>query len=791
MPSGEDKVVLQIKLELKELKESFLKLNKSVQQYGNISENVKKKSNKFHTVEKKHLKELGTAHLANSKIINKAETDRAKINRGISQSIGQQTQGLKAQQKIIGKIASSIGGSGPSNNPPGGGGGGTYLGRLNRSGGSRIARGALGLGLGLGGGILGFLMGGISNAYAAHQRLGLAEFGLTGMGTRKQYAQGKRAAGKGGVAFGFSAAETAQQAAGVGRSTGSIGDVYRAQQFARAGGGMDVGEATGIMGAFRQGGMTFGGKSGPKALAEMIKLGMTSGLERARLPEYLHSVAEVTEQVGSRTIGDVDIKGIAKNLAFLGKETGMGAGHRTAALASHLDQAIRAPGGGEAGQAMVLRAMGFGKPEGNVGYYDALKKQQRGFQGTGGAQNLLDLFQQTYSEFGKVGEGGSSNKQQMANLAFQQMAPGLTLDQIEKLGDIYNDSTKTMDEKLKLIEDEMKKAAPLEKQALDATKGGFQGVKAHLAGIENQMAGLGGQIAKELNKIQKEQMKWMVAGWPLVLDAMRAISENLPKITSAIEWLRDNWPWGDKKGRELGKVWSGNDVQKEQQYQKDMGTAKTFGDLRTRLQRMKDAREHTLIGEGKKIDAQIEKAKSERSYAISNRDNDERIAKDKEIANLVTKKNQNLKDIDLNKKNEALRQLDLASGGIIGHAGKFISKETFGVFEKLKKNPTDENMKAMRAALQADKGKQEELEKIQREAGQKATQEARNQAANSKQLMGTATRMFGGDPSAEASLAPPGGSVSSGDARLRPVVVARSDMHGMPMSGATVPTGNA
>jgi len=395
----------------------------------------------------------------------------------------------------------------------------------------RPAAAAARMGVGVAGsavsGLLGMLIGGIQQGYQTHLQVGAAMAPLAGMGSRP----GQIGIGK-GIGMGHAPSQTYRHAAGVGRATGDPGAVTLAQQFAMGGGGMDVGEATGIMGSLRQAGVGFAGKenqtSAAKLLGQMVQGGIITGLEKARLPEYLKGVATMAEAMGGRQTGKVDVGSIANTLSYLGRIPGM-QGQRGVNLMQTLDQSIRSPGGGEAGQQVMLQAFGFGKPGGETSYYDAMKRQQRGAQGAGGAQNIMDVFKELYSQYGVVGGGGSTQQQQEANLAINTAMPGLNLDMIEGIGDMINNG-ENQEEILKKIAEATKAFKPIEDRVVDAIKEGFSGVAKRIAGQEAKSAKIGAESAKLVESLQDEVHK-------LLRELINFLKPHMPEIVAAIKLM--------------------------------------------------------------------------------------------------------------------------------------------------------------------------------------------------------------------------------------------------------------
>lgn len=223
--------------------------------------------------------------------------------------------------------------------------------------------------------------------------------------------------------LGFSSEDTVAAMGSTARATGSFGGAGSALTFSRLT-GMDVGEVTSMFGTMRQAGNK-GFEEGGAAYKQLVKamsLGMFTGLEKARLPEFLEGVTSLTAASAARESGDVSTTNFARLLATLGatKASGM-QGARGVAVAKALEEGFTAPGGGEEGQAMMLSAMGFG---GGASYYEAKRSMQLG---TGGDPNFI---KKAIENVNRV-HGGAGEE---ANLAIEAMLGGrLSLAQIEKV----------------------------------------------------------------------------------------------------------------------------------------------------------------------------------------------------------------------------------------------------------------------------------------------------------------------------------------------------------------------
>ena len=416
------------------------------------------------------------------------------------------------------------------------------LGGFRRGGGTATWAGSM-LGRGVSraaGGLLGFGISGLTQAYQTRVQIGLAQAGLVGMGgTRRSFGQRGRTTGPGGSALGFDPIMTAGHAQMVGRATGSINAVNYAQQAGRAT-GMDVGEAAGFMGQLRQAGYGFGGAAkgggvtneGPAQLQKVLALGMEAGLERARVPEFLQGIGAITQAVGSQISGVVNVARISAFQSVLGRSGVPGfQGHRGAAVTSKLNQSILRPGGGEAGQAIMLQALGFGKPGGTTDYYSALKQQQKGIDDP---SNVAAMFKEVYSQFGQLGVGGATGNNQNANIVLSEMT-GLGLQQVEDLGKIV-DSGMSVEEQMKAINELTKGEKSIAEQSLEAMKE-FGGEAKHAAGKMERIASASEnsyKIFREIERVQVHMLKWIDGQLPAVVKWLKEI---YTLIKSAVQVL--------------------------------------------------------------------------------------------------------------------------------------------------------------------------------------------------------------------------------------------------------------
>ena len=213
-------------------------------------------------------------------------------------------------------------------------------------------------------------------------------------------------------------AATASQARATGSgSTKSVTDNLSISRLLT----QSTGETAGMFGVQAQAGQGAAGQF--NQIKRAIAAGMVTGLDKARLPEFLSGVSELTAAASGRAGGNVDSSNYAGLLATLGRSKQSGLqGARGASVLKSLESGFTSPGGGEEGQAMVMSAMGFGTG-GGTSYYGAKKAMEQGSAGDSGfIKKVMDYTNKTYG-----------NKEE-ANLATQQMLGGsLTLDQIEKV----------------------------------------------------------------------------------------------------------------------------------------------------------------------------------------------------------------------------------------------------------------------------------------------------------------------------------------------------------------------
>ena len=350
----------------------------------------------------------------------------------------------------------------------------------------------------------------INAGYGAYSKYARAQGGLVGSGTNLSAMRSARHAG---VLRGYGPAETMQQARAVALQTGQAGQVTRAQDIARTT-MLDVGGAASFMGQLTRAGNGFGGKAGiagRRQTEKVIAAGFKSGLDRARIPEFIQGVGKLVEQRAAVQGGNVKAGGYAKMLAAMGMTGASGMqGTRGVNVLSKLDQAIQKPGGGEYGQALMLQAFGFGKPGGNATYYEALKRQE---QGAMNVNNVKDLFKETRKQYG----GGDEQI-----LALRQMT-GLSITQLENMRGAVNN----LDDKG--LKKAIEKAKPVEEQSLDQMKIMGKHVQ-RIARLDDRLVGIGEEMRGPLESMQDSINTLVEKLLPIaktILDTMAQILEGL------------------------------------------------------------------------------------------------------------------------------------------------------------------------------------------------------------------------------------------------------------------------
>lgn len=449
-------------------------------------------NNKFGKVATRHQKE----HLKLDKKLNdpkkqKKGTDGLKEANRLEKK---RLDLLKAQRKELEKMARAQAASSPpptppqqppvpgaAQPPPGGGGPAGGNASLIAGIGSAVA-GAVVATAGL---VVGTVSSQISAGFDQYVDYGKALTTLMGTGATETAGDTLR---EKGIRQGYTATETIQQAGEIARGTGQYGAVTQAQQVTR-GTTLNMGESAGFMQSLTQAGTGFGGRAGSQGLKQMSKaiaLGTEAGIDEARLPEYMKGVEKVVQLQAGRQGGDIDTFEYAKVLQAMGQFGGSGLqGARGGAVLSQLNEAIVKPGGGEAGQALMMQAMGFGTPSGGATYYEARKRQQEGAT----PENIKALFEQVGSQSG----GGEETI-----LKLEEMT-GLSITQLEKMDKVVQEMTGTdRDEAIQKIIDE---GASVEDKSLSEMKK-LGKVAEQAADFQNRLVDIGAKSYEAIINMQ-------------------------------------------------------------------------------------------------------------------------------------------------------------------------------------------------------------------------------------------------------------------------------------------------
>jgi hypothetical protein len=291
--------------------------------------------------------------------------------------------------------------------------------------------------------------------------------------------------------------ETAQQVPSMARATGVTGP--REMQQAMRATAMDTGEIAGVFQALRAGGAGFGGgeftgqSKGGREFQKLMSAAVYSGLEKGRMPEFFEGVTTLMQKQMAVSAGDVQASEFGKVLSAFGRTGATGfQGARGAAVAARLQESFLKPGGGEWGQSLMLRAMGFG---GGTSFFEAEKRREQGLT----TDNLTRMLGQVRGEHG-TGAAGA--------LALRQMS-GVSLTQAEEL--LRMPDAGLTPESLAKIEETVNSSKSLEEQSLDSMKES-NGTLEHIAKRTDDFVKIGERVApavEALEDMQMELVQWV------------------------------------------------------------------------------------------------------------------------------------------------------------------------------------------------------------------------------------------------------------------------------------------
>jgi len=344
----------------------------------------------------------------------------------------QQAAGARMAQKTAagtggggGSFAAGSGGGGSSGGGGGGGGsGGGAASRADTSG----SRGGLGVGKGLmaaaGGGLLGFLIGGGMAAFQKKIEHIQASAALRGTGIALGKVGG--ASTVKGRNLGYGPTQDVALAGAMARQTG-VGAGGMLKGFEAMGLGSTE-QGAEFMGTMRQGGQKFqgpgqrlrhgvteegkppkwymggtdegeGGGANEAVWRKLKKIqaeALLTGLEKARLPEYLQGIQSMTELQTRVAVGNVDVMNSSKLLSIIGGSSQSGLkGARGADFMNQMQSGYVGAQG--QGRMMLLQSLGYGVPGGDKSYFEAEASRQQGFGGEG--EEGINKFEKMMSYF--------------------------------------------------------------------------------------------------------------------------------------------------------------------------------------------------------------------------------------------------------------------------------------------------------------------------------------------------------------------------------------------------------
>lgn len=367
-------------------------------------------------------------------------------------------------------------------------------------------------------GAWGMLVGGATAGYQKFMEYRATMGRNIGLGRGRDINRAVRGA-RGGQ-LGYSLTESAGMVAPMARATGQLSP-RELQQGGRAS-GLETGEVADVFGAIRRAGYDFTpqgkkGSAGANEFKKIMSASVASGLEKGRLPEFAQGVMQIVEQQRSMATGTIRVADIAKTLAMWGSSGRPGLqGAAGAGVFQKVTGGIMSPGGGDWGQAFMNQAMGFGKPGGQTGFYEAEKRRE---QAGRRPEIIMDVMKEFAAQFGGFGKGGGEE----SALAMRE-ALGVTLAQAEALQDIYKNS-QSVDEKQAQIAKIMEEAQPIDKQSLDAMKEIGGGVK-RIAELTDRGIGIGAKAAHIIEKVEDVEYK--------MLQQLIRIAEGVERIVGEI-----------------------------------------------------------------------------------------------------------------------------------------------------------------------------------------------------------------------------------------------------------------
>lgn len=279
-------------------------------------------------------------------------------------------------------------------------------------------------------------------------------------------------------------------------------------------GGVNPGEIVSLLTAQAQGGKM--NRAAARELGRVMTASHKSALKGVRVGEYLKSVQMLMQRAFGQTSGVVRASDIAAKLNMLGRGGAPGLlGARGASMAARLDQAIRQPGAGEAGDAFIKEALGWG-PNSMVSFFDVVRQQQRGFLGKGGEKTLRNIIERATTRY------GTDDRRSFALSRVLKV----TMDQAEEI--IKAVETNQPDQKL---HDLLQKAVPrslaeINTDLLDAVKHAAQETTKLVKNVDG--------LDDKMRKLQEQINNLLTKGTPLIENVVSALTTLTKTINTGI-----------------------------------------------------------------------------------------------------------------------------------------------------------------------------------------------------------------------------------------------------------------
>ncbi len=431
----------------------------------------------------------------------------AKTEKNKTAELKKQTAELEKQARLQGKMGKGGAGGGAGGGGAGGGPAGDALAKVDSvSSAGGLAKTILGKAVLAAFGTMVGVAG--SQIRSGYQTFVEAEKAQAPLAAATRDRSGFKAAATEGYAkYGYVRAETARQALDMARQTGNVKDTSFAQMVSRSGSGLGVGGATDLMGLLTrsgQKGFTGTDAKGKRELETIIARGMDAGLTKneaiGRMPEFVSSVERLVKRQGTVAAGDVTSKNVARLLAFFGQSGLSGLqGARGGEVLNKIDTAIRRPGGGEAGEAFMMRAFGFGTPGGTTEYMDARRRMQQGISGEG---NLAAFIRQAEAEKGR-GDFSTRYLEEITKLSIVQ------IEAVKKL--IHEGVTDPQKIKEEIVKFEKAKETTKERLEGITEADDFAGTAKKLATLTQHLDDIGKKVFEPIHGIQ-ENINTLVKG---------------------------------------------------------------------------------------------------------------------------------------------------------------------------------------------------------------------------------------------------------------------------------------